>query len=199
MINSRKIINEVVANFVNGNKSKNLTLYHGSDNRKIYNSFFDNQFFTVNDYIASNYAYNNGGYMYKVLVSLNPLNLIENRDRMENSKGEVGKGGPYTSGTDYFIVELMGTLYGDDAVDYMKKYGFNNHLPNIVDGDYEPLIKYAKSNGFDSLLFIDESFDAMIKDSTYIIFDGKKPKIVNVYDVDDAVDSNFSVDFKIIK
>jgi hypothetical protein len=32
-----------------------------------------------------------------------------------------------------------------------------------------------------------------------LIFDGNKPKIIGVYEVEDAVESNFSKDFKKIK
>ena len=53
-----------------------------------------------------------------------------------------------------------------------------------MNGNYDPLIKYAKENGYDSLKFWDESFDTFVKDWAYIIFDCSKVKIVEIYEVD---------------
>ena len=74
----RQFIRTTIREFLNEtqNNDSNLILYHGSNNRKIYNKFFNEQFYTVNDYIASNYAYNFGGLMYEVKVSnLKPFEL----------------------------------------------------------------------------------------------------------------------------
>jgi hypothetical protein len=74
----RKFIKTTLRKYLNENtiNDNNLILFHGSNSRKIYDYLFDNQFYTVNDYIASNYAYNFGGLMYEVKVSnLKPFEL----------------------------------------------------------------------------------------------------------------------------
>ena len=183
-----------------GINNANLILYHGSNNHKLYDKFYDNQFFTVNDYIASNYAYNQGGLLYKVVVNkLNPLSLVEEPERMANIQGVFGKGGPYLSGSDYYIRDIIEKLYGNDRVKLMAKYGMGGKLATIIGGDFAPLIKWAKKQGYDSLKFYDESFDTFIQDVTYIVFDGDKPKITDIYDIKDAVESDFSKEFKKIK
>ena len=101
MRNLRQSIRTIIREFSNENMTSDtdLILYHGSNNHKIYDKLFDNQFYTVNDYIASNYAYNFGGLVYEVKVSnLNPFELkgyhrfreSEKYDEMvENSKPKV--------------------------------------------------------------------------------------------------------------
>jgi len=161
----------------NGSK---LILWHGSSSDKVINRFRDNSFF-ASDYIAQSYAFNLGGLLYKVEVDgLNPFILQEERARMKNLSS-----GAALSGTDPFFEELFTKLYGENELDFFHKYGLQYHtFTALVNGNYDPLIKYAKENGYDSLKFWDESFDTFVKDFAYIIFDGSKVKIVDVYEVD---------------
>jgi hypothetical protein len=110
---------------------------------------------------------------------------------MSNLRGEVGKGGPYLSGSDYFIKNILQELYGDDVVNYVEKHGLGGKIASAIDVDFEPLIKYAKDNGYDSLKFLDESFEGFSTDITYIIFDGSKIKIKHIYDITEYVDSGY--------
>ena len=98
------------------------------------------------------------------------------------------------------MVELFKSLYDNVVADKYKKRGLYPSASNTISPyDFTPLIKWAKDNGYDSLKFMDESYDRSLTDMTYIIFDGNKPKICGVYDVEDAIESNFSKDFKKIK
>lgn len=166
-------------------KGGNLVLYHGSDNRKVYNKFFDNQFYTVNDYIASNYTYNFGGLMYEVEVSnLNTFELKSYNIRRENEK--------YNE-----MINFLTNLYDEDiAYNYERRYFTPSPSSTFGKYGWNPLIDWCKKNGYDSIKFYDESFDTFVTDITYLIFDGDRPKIIGIYEVEDAVDSNFSKDFK---
>lgn len=166
----------------------NLRLYHGSNNRKIYDKFFDNQFYTVNDYIASNYAYNFGGLMYEVKVDkLNSFKLISYNVRREPEKY-------------YKMVELLKNLYDENvAISYEQRYFTPSPSYTFGEKGWSPIINWCKNNGYDSIEFYDESFDTYVRDITYLIFDGETPEIVNIFTVEDAVESNFRNDFKKIK
>jgi hypothetical protein len=167
------------------NNSNLITLYHGSDSMKPFKRFKDNQFFSEGDYVATTYAFNHGGLLYKVSANLNPFELIEDQKRMQNSRGEIGKGGPYIMGTDFFIEDLILKLYDKESHEAFKKRGLYPGPGYILtDNNYLPLINYAKEKGFNSLKFWDESFDAGIKDICYIIFNGDDIKIDNIYEVD---------------
>lgn len=161
-----------------GNKAVNengepITMYHGSGTKADIKQFYDNQFFTPNDYIAENYAENQDGKTHKVYISTkNPLEISENKDRMDRYNGIL------VSGSDKKMIELLNNLYGGNAVKLYKGYGLTKGLGNIVEGNFEPLIKYAKENGFDSLKFKDVSFDQLISADTYLVFDGKNVKAV---------------------
>ncbi len=175
----RKYINE------NSDSRTDLILYHGSNNRKIYDTFFDNQFYTVNDYIASNYAYNFGGLLYEVSVSnLKPFELKSYHKEREHDNY-------------YKMVDLLTNLYGEDVANNYKNRYFTPS-PSWTFGDYgwSPLVNWCKQNGYDSIKFYDESFDTFVSDITYMIFDGSKPRILNIYEVEDSVESNFTKDFK---
>lgn len=181
--------------FENYNQDGKLTLFHGSNTTDIFDRFKDNQFFTEEDYLPMTYAYNQGGYIYEVETDkLNPLVLLEVQNRMKNRRGEIGKGGPYISGSDYYILDLFKKLYSSNTVDYIKKHGFGGKIATSIDGDFKPLIEYAKSEGYDSLKFLDESFDTQSHDITYIIFDGSKVKVKHIYDINDEFESNDSSD-----
>ncbi len=101
-------------------------------------------------------------------------------------------------GTDFLMRELIGDLYDEHILDKFKQRGFDSSPSMLFTRkfgeapDYEPIIKYAKEHGYDSLRFIDESFDTYVRDTTYMIFDGSKVKITGVFDVVDAVESNYS-------
>ena len=72
----KQFIKTTIREFLNENKNNdsNLILYHGSNTQKIYDRFYDNQFYTLNEVIASTYAYNFNGLMYEVKVNkLNPF------------------------------------------------------------------------------------------------------------------------------
>jgi hypothetical protein len=166
------------------NNSNLITLYHGSDSMKPFKRFKDNQFFSEGDYVATTYAFNHGGLLYKVSANLNPFELIEDQKRMQNSRGEIGKGGPYIMGTDFFIEDLILKLYDKESHEAFKKRGLYPGPGYILtDNNYLPLINYAKEKGFNSLKFWDESFDAGIRDICYIIFNGDDIKIDNIYEV----------------
>jgi hypothetical protein len=186
----RKFIKTTLRKYLNENtiNDNNLILFHGSNSRKIYDYLFDNQFYTVNDYIASNYAYNFGGLMYEVKVSnLKPFELKSYHKIRDSEKYDE-------------MVALLKTLYDDNVADnYENKYFTPS--PSYTFGEYgwEPMIEWCKKMGYNSIKFYDESFDTFVQDITYLIFDGNKPKIINVYEVEDAVESNFSKDFKKIK
>jgi hypothetical protein len=162
-----------------------ITLYHGSDSIKPFKRFKDNQFFSEGNYVAATYAYNHGGLLYKISANLNTFEFMENQSRMENFKGEIGKGGPYILGTDYFIDNLVNELYGKEASDRYKERGlYPGPGYTLTDNNYIPLIEYAKSKNFNSLKFWDESFDVGIRDICYIIFNGDDIKIDSIYEVD---------------
>lgn len=173
-------------------KNDTLILYHGSGSETIFNKFNDNQFFTPNDYIAMCYAYNRGGLLYEVLPDkLNPLILLEDRDRMkENSSGRK------LVGSDTFINELFLKLYSNDVLETYHKYGLQyQSFSFIINSNYEPLIKYAKLHNFNSLKFWDESFDTYVKDYSYMIFDSDDLIINKIYDVD-YIQGEFVKNFK---
>ena len=146
-----------------------IQMYHGSGTSKDFEDFNDNSFFTPNDYIAENYAENQGGKVHKrYIYTKNPLEVSEDASRMSRSNS-----GMLRAGTDSNIINLLSKLYGKDAVDTYKQYGLTKGLGNIVQGDFEPLIKYAKENGHDSIKFKDVSFDHLMTDDTYLVFDPK--------------------------
>jgi hypothetical protein len=186
----KQFIKTTIREFMNEiqNNDSNLILYHGSNNQKIYNKFYNNQFYTVNNYIASNYAYNFGGLMYEVKVSnLKPFELKGYHIYRESEK--------YND-----MVDLLITLYDDNvANNYEQRYFTPSPSSTFGEKGWTPLINWYKDNGYDSIKFYDESFDTFVRDITYLIFDGNKPKIIGVYEVEDAVESNFSKDFKKIK
>lgn len=187
-MNLRKHIKSAIRERLIEEINSNLILYHGSNNRKIYDKFYDNQFYTVNDYIASNYAYNFGGLMYEVKVSdLKPFELKSYHITRESEK--------YNE-----MLDLLRTLYDDNvANNYEQRYFTPSPSSTFGGYGWKPIINWCKDNGYDSIKFHDESFDTFVRDITYLIFDGNKPKIINIYEVEDAVESNFSKDFKKIK
>jgi hypothetical protein len=92
------------------------------------------------------------------------------------------------------------TLYDDNvANNYERRYFTPSPSSTFSEYGWTPLINWCKDNGYDSIKFHDESFDTFVRDITYLIFDGNKPKIIGIYEVGDAVESNFSKDFKKIK
>ena len=186
----RQSIRTIIREFSNEKitSDTDLILYHGSNNHKIYDKLFDNQFYTVNDYIASNYAYNFGGLMYEVKVSnLNPFELKGYHRFRESEKYDE-------------MVDLLKTLYDDDVATRYENYYFTpSPSSTFYNYGWKPMIDWCKKNGYDSLKFYDESFDTFVQDITYLIFDGDKPKILSVYEVEDAVESRFSKNFKKIK
>lgn len=163
---------------------RNLRLFHGSNSEKIFGKFRDDQFFTTNDYIASNYAYNFGGFMYEVMVDrLKPFELMGYDRRRESGKHND-------------MVNLLRGLYGDGVANaYVERYFFPSPSVTFGEQGWGPIIEWSISNGYDSLKFIDESFDTFIRDISYLIFDGGKVDIIGVYDVEDAVNSNFAKEF----
>jgi len=110
-----------------------LILYHGSNNREIYDRFFDKQFFTINDYIASNYAYNFGGLMYEVKVNnLNPFELRGYNEIRESDK--------YNE-----MVNLLTELYDVNvAHNYKQKYFTPSPSSTFVEDGWNPLINWCK-------------------------------------------------------
>jgi hypothetical protein len=187
-MDTKSLIKKKLRKYLIENLSTNMTLYHGSSDLKIFDRFYDNQFFTVNDYIASSYAYNLGGLMYEVEVpSLNSFNL-KNYDK-ERNPDEY-----------HNMVNLIKELYGDEsAKKYERNYFHPSPATTFYPSDFEPMINWAKDNGYDSLMFIDESFDRHIRDTSYNIFDGNKVKIKSIFDVNDAFESDFQKPFKKIK
>lgn len=148
-----------------------ITLYHGSGDEEIYASLNSNQFYSANDYIGENYAQNRGGYLYEVEANLNPLVMLD------------------VAHTEEFYTELFGKLYDEFAVRRYKNYGLNYvTFTFIVDQDYGPISEYAKSKGFNSIKFWDESFDGNVRDVSYMVFDGSSVQIKQVYDVMDGDD-----------
>jgi len=172
-------------NEISGNVEANIILFHGSNNRKIYDKFYNNQFYTVNDYIASNYAYNFGGLMYEVKVrDLKPFVLEDYDIDRDNEK--------YNQ-----MVNLLTTLYGKDVSNnYEKRYFSPSPSSTFGEKGWKPLINWCLENGYDSIKFHDESFDTFVNDISYLIFDGSKPEILNIYEVEEAVESNFTQNFK---
>lgn len=166
----------------------NLVLWHGSNSRKLINNFYDNQFYTVNDYIASNYAYNFGGLLYEVKVA--SLNSFELNDYDKNRHPEK-----YTK-----MLSILKTVYGESVANrYENKYFSPSPSSTFGQQGWDPIIKYCKKIGHDSIKFTDESFDTLVHDVTYLIFNGNAPRILNIYEVEDAVESNFDADYKKIK
>jgi hypothetical protein len=90
------------------------------------------------------------------------------------------------------MVDLLRTLYDDNvANNYERRYFTPSPSSTFSEYGWTPLINWCKDNGYDSIKFHDESFDTFVRDITYLIFDGNKPKIIGVYEVEDAVESNF--------
>jgi hypothetical protein len=188
-MNFRRIIKETIREYLNENVYKDLILFHGSNDQKIITKFYDNQFYTVNDYVASTYAYNFNGLMYEVKVK--NLNSFELRGyNVYRQKDEHDK-----------MVTLLSNLYNENVGrEYERNY--LHPSPSWVFsayGGWTPLIDWCKENGYDSIKLFDQSFDVYIIDTTYIIFDGNKPKITNIYEVYDAFESDFAKPFKKIK
>lgn len=163
------------------NSESGLTLYHGSSDSKPFKKFNDNGFFTVNDYIACNYAFNNGGLVYKVKV-----NSLKNVLELKGNYVRLGGKSMETLEPEQYKLEynLVKKLYGDSALKYWLNRGFNPSPVYVFSGDYEPIIKWAKDNGYDSIKFFDESFDTYVRDFTYIIFNGNNVKILDVTEPD---------------
>lgn len=189
-----KIINKKIRKILKENidldtsQESNLVLLHGSNNQKIYDRFYDNQFYTTNDYIASNYAYNFGGIMYEVKIeNLNSFELKSYHRKNEFEKFSK-------------MVSLLKQLYDEDVSNNYENRYFTPS-PSSTFGKYgwNPIIEWCKKNGYDSIKFYDESFDTFVRDVTYLIFDGNKPKIIGIYKVEKAVESNFSDNFEKIK
>jgi hypothetical protein len=176
-------IKTTIREFLNENLDSNLTLYHGSNNTELYDKFHDNQFFTTNDYIASNYAYNFGGLFYEVKVNaLKPFELLAYHKTRDAEKYEE-------------TIALLRELYDEDVVyNYEQHYFTPSPSVTFMQYGWAPIIEWSKKNGYDSLKFIDESFDTYVHDTTYLIFDGNKAKIQGIFDIEDAVESNFSKD-----
>lgn len=178
----KKLISPLILNTLNEEQTSNLILYHGSDSLKKYDRFLDNQFYSVNDYIASNYAENNGGLVYKVKVNkLKPFKLVGNY-------AMSGGRGMKTEEPEQYKLEynLISKLYGEQSLDLWLKRGFNPSPAYVFGGDWTPIIKWARTNGYDSLQFIDESFDTFVRDVTYLIFKGSKVKILDVFPPDSS-------------
>lgn len=175
------MINEVrdFKPLINETTESNIKLYHGSNNQNIYKHFKDNQFFTVNDYIATNYAYNFGGLLYMVTVdSLNAFEL--------NSYSKKNNPNEYE-----FMINLLKKLYNDEVVDnYERRYFTPSPSSTFMELGWNPIIQWAKENGYDSIKFIDESYDRYVRDVTYVIFNGNNVKINDVYDINDNVESD---------
>lgn len=177
----RKSLNE-------STNATNLVLWHGSNSRKLIANFYDSQFYTVNDYIAANYAYNFGGLLYEVKVA--SLNSFELNDYDKDRHPEK-----YTE-----MMSILKTVYDESVANrYSNKYFSPSPSSTFGQQGWDPIIKYCKENEYDSIKFVDESFDTLVHDVTYLIFNGNTPRILNVYDVEDAVESNFDVDYKKIK
>ena len=177
-----------VMGILNENVYKDLILFHGSNNQKIITKFYDNQFYTVNDYVASTYAYNFNGLMYEVKVkNLNSFELIPyNRYKQKDEHDKM--------------VTLLSNLYNENVGrEYERNYLLPSASRNFGEYGWTPLIDWCKENGYNSIKLYDESYDVGISDITYIIFDGNKPKIINIYDVNEAIESNFAKPFKKIK
>jgi hypothetical protein len=172
-------IKRYIVENINNKTERNLTLYHGSNTEEIIETFHDNQFFTANDYIANNYAYNWGGLIYEVKVnSLKPLFLKGNYKMFGGRSMQTEEPEQYE--LEYNMVKK---LYGDKALQSWLSRGFYPS-PSYVfyNKGYEPVIEFAKKLGFDSLKFIDESFDTFVKDITYVIFNGRSVEIVKSYE-----------------
>ena len=153
-----------------------LILYHGSGENKPIQKFHNNQFYTINDYIACNYAENNGGLVYKVKASIKKtLELKGNYVRLGGESMKTIE--PKQYNLEY---DLIKKLYGNSALEFWTRHGFNPSPANVFSGDYTPLINWAKENGYDSVKFFDESFDTFVRDITYIIFNGDDIKILEI-------------------
>lgn len=167
----KTIIQEFLIEHVTNNK---LILYHGSNSTKIFNKILNNQFFSINDYLAASYAYNLNGLLYQ--VEINNLNYFELQsfDKHENPD-------KYED-----MVVLLTTLYNKNiANNYIKRYFTPSPTYTFEDFGWQPIIDYCKEQGYNSIKFIDESFDKNVRDVSYLIFDGNKCKILNIYNIDD--------------
>jgi hypothetical protein len=185
----RVIIKNNLKKFLNENSKENdLILYHGSDSKKIFKKFYDNQFFTVNDYIASSYAYNRNGFLYKVSVKkLNPFELESNYVKLSGKTMKDEKPDKYE-----LISKLLKDFYGEEVLNNWIRYGFYpspSYAFHFHEKGWTPIIDWAKKNGYDSFKFIDESLDTFIKDRSYMIFDGSIPKILEIFDIHEAFES----------
>lgn len=148
---------------------KNLQLYHGSSTQERFTSFFDGQFYTVNEYIAESYAENFGGSVYTVQVQgLVALELVDYDVNINKDKHDA-------------MVALLRSIYGEDvAENYSKRCFWPSPSATFGEKGWQPIIDWAKLNGYNAIIFIDESFDTFVRDTTYLIFDGTLPKIIDV-------------------
>lgn len=150
----------------------NLVLEHGAP--EPYDTLRDNTFMCEEgSYLPENYAENEGGVVIKGTVdSLKILDLChETNSRIQG----------HIAGSDPVMKEFLHTILGDRASYMYGKSGlmvFSRFIGD--DSDWQKLIDFVKSHGFDAVKFKDESFDTMIWDYTYIIFDGSKITVTGV-------------------
>jgi GNAT superfamily N-acetyltransferase len=157
----------------------NLLLDHGADGK--YTKLKDNTYLCEEgSYVPRNYADNVGGYVITCKVdSLKVLDLsYENRDNLNEQPG-----GFKISGTDPEMYSFIHDVISPESAEKYSQYGLNV-FSKILGGmnHLDKLIKYAKSLGCDALKFRDESFDTMMQDFTYVVFDGNKLQVVNIVD-----------------
>jgi GNAT superfamily N-acetyltransferase len=154
-------------------------LFHGSaTTAEVFTRFLDNQFFTASEYVAESYAQNMGGLLYTVSVNItHPLEIYE-----DNANLSRAASGMLLAGTDAKLAALFTQLYGPDVAARYKSTGMAKGLGMMLEGDFLPLIAYAKAKGHDALAFLDSSFDLQIMGETFIIFDGGKVHITAVTD-----------------
>ena len=139
-----------------------LVVYHGSGAIENIRSFYDDQFFTSNDYIAQSYAENMGGKVYEVYLKItNPLDFTIDC-KLDREK-------------------IIQEVYGINSIQYknFERYSDGYGLGNALQGDFSKLIKYAKQHGYDGIKFTDSSFDNQIFDITYIVFKSNQIKSIN--------------------
>lgn len=156
----------------------NLILDHGADDK--YTSLKDNTYLCESgSYVPRNYAENVGGYVITCKVdSLKVLDLCYDTD----SRLQLHNGMKVT-GTDPLMYEFLSNVISGDSAERYKKNGLRVFSRLLNDNnDLNRLISYANSKGCDALKFKDESFDGMIQDITYVVFDGDKLNVIKITD-----------------
>lgn len=185
-------------------KRLNQIWYHGS-----YDKFnkFNGPTFVSSDGLAASYGYD--GYLYKCKLKVNkPFIFVENNKRL-NTTGTSDKGmklaGTDAELRDFFRDEVLKGLPESQLKHFDSAYAKSgptvpSSMFNKLGGSYESIWETIYKNlsrlGFDSIMFMDESFGKQGRDVACIVLNPKDIDIIGVTDIDEygKYDLNFLED-----